>query len=102
MSKKGNLRYSGDGDKTEAIAWVNAALEKNSKVLRAESLLGSLADYTRDMNVNVMESDDCYRIILDPVSGEGHDFDIQIDKKTCFITGMIVGSIEPDPEGTEK
>ena len=97
MGKRGTLRYTGDGKKEETIAWINAALERNSKALGAEAISGSLTDYTVDLNVRIVESDDCYRIILDPTSGEGHNFDIELDKRTCTITGMMVGSIEPDP-----
>ena len=64
----------------------------------AEALSGRLTDYTVDMNVRIVESDDHYRLILDPLSGEGHDFDIELDKRTCTVTGMMVGSIEPDPD----
>ncbi len=72
-------------------------LERNSEALGAESLCESLSDYASDMNVEIVESDDCYRRILDPVSGEGHDFDIELDKKTGGNTGLVVGTLEPDP-----
>ncbi len=98
MGKRGNLRYTGNGKKEEAKAWINAAMERNSEALGAEALSGSITDYTLDMNVRIVESDDCYRIILDPLSSESHDFNFKLDKKTYSITGMMVGSIEPDPE----
>lgn len=101
MSERGVLRYSGVGSKEEAIGWVNAALELNSKTLSAETLFGDLSEYTVDMNVNIVETDDYIGLILDPLSGEGHDFNIRFDKKTRLITSMMVGSIDQDHEEVE-
>ena len=71
-------------------------MRTRSKALRAKALSRRLYDYTSDMNVRIVEFDDYYRLILDPVSGEGHDINIELDKKTCRIKDLVVSTFEPE------
>jgi hypothetical protein len=81
------------------IASVNKSLKKDAKFLASECLEDNLEDYLKDFHVTIHVSNLHFVVDLGPKSGEGHDFNFEINRVTGKINqdSLAVGEVIKEP-----
>ncbi len=83
-----------------AINIVNEAIEKEREFFDKECLFGILENYTADLYVRIIDRGSKYEVDLAPISGEGHDFNFTVKKrskrvdKDSFCVGELISENE--------
>ena len=95
------VKYTGDTERSEAIEYINKILKEKGDLGVYGDLSPGLEGLIKDSNINLVERETHYQLELSPVSNEGHDFSLKIDKEKPVIYDVVVGEIEPDPEEEE-
>ena len=98
-SKKGN-RILDKSKKNEAISIVNQAIEQASEFLKKEELFGNLMDYSSDLRVRIFDLGSKFEVDLGPISGEGHDFNFVVKKRTKKLIedSLAIGEVISEPD----
>jgi len=84
----------------EAISIVNEAIEKERAFFDKECLTGSLENYTSDLYVRIIDHGSKLEVDLAPISGEGHDFNFSVKKKSkkVDLDSFSVGELISEPD----
>lgn len=86
--------------KKKIIEIVNKSLKKDAKFLASEYMEDNLEDYLKDFNVTIHVSTLHFVVDLGPKSGEGHDFNFEINRVTGRINqdSLVVGEVIKEPQ----
>ncbi|MFC1705855.1 hypothetical protein ACFL59_03420 [Planctomycetota bacterium] len=78
-------------------ALLDRALRENGNLGVYGDLSAGLEALEAGLGVLIDETPEHYVVLLDPLSGESHDFTFRVRKADAAIEDVAVGEIEPEP-----
>ena len=79
---------------------INEAIKQDKEFLEEEGLIGDLKDFTDDLYVRIFDYGSKFEVDLGPKSGEGHDFNFIVKKRTKKLVkdSLAIGSVISEPD----
>lgn len=95
-----DIQFDGSAKaRKQAIALLDQVLKEQGGLGVYGDLSDGVGAILKDMGIRIVQEKDHYSIDIYPKSTSGgHDFSFTIDSKTRKMSGVVVGSVLPDPD----
>lgn len=98
MQSVGQFERKPDQEAERVISFVNTAVKKNGDLAAYGDLSSGIIELSKDHEIEILEQDTNLGISIKPVSGQGHAFTFDVDKKTGELSSVMVFELDPEPE----
>ncbi|OUS03830.1 hypothetical protein A9Q81_06795 [Gammaproteobacteria bacterium 42_54_T18] len=99
-TQQNDIQFDGSARaRKKAIALLDQVLKEQGGLGVYGDLSDGVGVLIKDMNIRIVQEKDHYSIDIYPKSTSGgHDFSFTIDRKTRKMSGVVVGSVLPEPD----